>query len=127
MSDTPQDPTQIQQAEGTTEDKYGKGKSRASDDSGMEEDEDEEDDYEEVRCASTACPQRTANVLQVEGEVEEPDEDNMEEIDEENIVSSRTRGKNIDFAQAAKDLEDEDDDEEDDDEDFEEEDEEMAD
>lgn len=51
----------------------------------------------------------------------------MEEIDEENIVSSRTRGKNIDFAQAAKDLEGEDDDEEDDDEDFEEEDEEMAD
>lgn len=62
MSDTPQDSAQTQQAEGTTEDKYGKGKSRVSDDSGMEEDEDEEDDYEEVRCGSMACAQCTANV-----------------------------------------------------------------
>lgn len=53
----------------------------------------------------------------------------MEEIDTENIVESRTRRKNIDFAQAAKDLdgEGEEDDDEDDDEDFEMEDEEMAD
>jgi hypothetical protein len=38
----------------------------------------------------------------------------MEEIDLENIVSDRTRGKNIDFAEAAKELPEEDDDEEDD-------------
>ena len=45
-------------------------------------------------------------------------EDNMEEIDLDNIVGTRTRGKEIDYAQAAKDLpedEDEEDDEEDDD------------
>lgn len=47
--------------------------------------------------------------------MEEPDEDNMEEIDTDNIVSSRTRGKNIDYAEAAKELPEEDDDEEDDD------------
>ena len=47
--------------------------------------------------------------------MEEADEDNMEEIDTENIVSSRTRGKNIDYAQAAKELEDDEDDEDDDD------------
>lgn len=41
----------------------------------------------------------------------------MEEIDEENIMGRRTRGRNIDFAQAAKNLE-EDDEDEDEDEDF---------
>ena len=59
------------------------------------------------------------------GDVEEPDEDNMEEIDTTNIVGSRTRGKNIDYAQAAKDLEEEDEDDEDDD-DFEEDDDRMS-
>ena len=50
---------------------------------------------------------------------EEEDEDNMEEIDTSNIVGRRTRGKNIDWAEADKkskeagDLDDED--EEDDD------------
>lgn len=44
----------------------------------------------------------------------------MDEIDLDNIVGTRTRGKNIDYAQAAKDLEaeqaeDDEDDEEDDD------------
>jgi hypothetical protein len=39
----------------------------------------------------------------------------MEEIDEENIMGRRTRGRNIDFAQAAKNLEEDDEDEEDDD------------
>ena len=40
----------------------------------------------------------------------------MEEIDLDNIVGTRTRGKNIDYAQAAQDLpEDEDEDDEDDD------------
>ncbi|KAF2770747.1 hypothetical protein EJ03DRAFT_326090 [Teratosphaeria nubilosa] len=42
----------------------------------------------------------------------------MEEIDMDNIVQSRTRGKNIDYAEAAKQLEDDDEDDEDD-EDFE--------
>ncbi|KAL9098111.1 MAG: hypothetical protein Q9163_006168 [Psora crenata] len=60
---------------------------------------------------------------------EEEDEDNMEEIDTGNIVSSRTRGKNIDWNKAAEEnkdvLGDEDDDE--DDEDFEEKDEDMRD
>ena len=58
--------------------------------------------------------------------MEEPDEDNMEEIDTENIVNSRTRGKNIDYAEAAKQMEGDDDDEEED-EDFHAEDEEMRD
>lgn len=60
------------------------------------------------------------------GEVDEPDEDNMEEIDTDNIVGRRTRGKNIDFAQAAQNVPEEDDDEEDD-EDFEDEDDKMQD
>lgn len=52
---------------------------------------------------------------------DEPDEDNMEEIDTSNIISGgrRTRGRQIDFAKAAEELPEEDDDEEDDD-DFEE-------
>lgn len=49
----------------------------------------------------------------------------MEEIDTSNIVGSRTRGKNIDFAKAAQELGDEDDEE--DDEDFNDPDEEMKD
>lgn len=36
----------------------------------------------------------------------------------DNIVDSRTRGKEIDYAQAAKDLEEEDDEDDEDDEDF---------
>ncbi|KAL5402129.1 hypothetical protein PMIN06_011476 [Paraphaeosphaeria minitans] len=58
--------------------------------------------------------------------VEEPeDDDTMAEIDPTNIVGSRTRGKNIDFAKAAQELgEDED---EDDDEDFNDPDDEMKD
>ena len=59
---------------------------------------------------------------------EEEDEDNMEEIDTDNIVNGRTRGKNIDWRKAAEENKDELDDEEDDedDDDFEE-DEEMKD
>ena len=50
----------------------------------------------------------------------------MEEIDESNIVGSRTRGKNINWAQAAEANKGQlDDDEDDDDEDFEGEDDEM--
>jgi hypothetical protein len=56
---------------------------------------------------------------------EPEDEDTMAEIDPTNIVGSRTRGKNIDFAKAAQELgEDED---EDDDEDFNDPDDEMKD
>ncbi len=52
----------------------------------------------------------------------------MEEIDPDNIVGSRTRGKNIDYAEAAAKLEaEEGDEEDDDDEDFEDEDEKMHD
>lgn len=54
------------------------------------------------------------------GEPEEADEDNMEEIDTDNIVGSRTRGKAIDYAEAAKQLGEDDEDDEDD-EDFEDE------
>ena len=42
----------------------------------------------------------------------------MEEIDLDNIVDSRTRGKEIDYAQAAKELEAEDDEDDEDDDDF---------
>jgi hypothetical protein len=57
--------------------------------------------------------------------VEEPDEDNMEEIETSNIIGSRTRGKNIDFAKANEDLGE--DEEDDDDEDFVDPDDEMKD
>ena len=57
--------------------------------------------------------------------VEEADEDNMEEIDTANVIGSRTRGKNIDFAKANQELGE--DDEEDDDEDFVDPDDEMKD
>lgn len=55
---------------------------------------------------------------------EEEDDDNMEEIDTENILSGgrRTRGKDIDFAKAAADIPNEEEDyDEDEDEDFHEE------
>ena len=52
---------------------------------------------------------------------DEPDDDNMEEIDTSNILSDgrRTRGRQIDFAKAAEELPEEEE-EEDDDDDFEE-------
>jgi hypothetical protein len=37
----------------------------------------------------------------------------MEEIDEDNIMGKRTRGREIDFAEAAKNLEEDDEDDED--------------
>jgi hypothetical protein len=48
---------------------------------------------------------------------DEPDEDNMEEIDTNNIITDgrRTRGRQIDFAKAAEELPAEEDDEDDDD------------
>ena len=56
---------------------------------------------------------------------EEADEDNMEEIDTDNIISDgrRTRGKAIDFAKAAQELPEDGDDDDEDDDDFEEKDE----
>jgi hypothetical protein len=52
---------------------------------------------------------------------DEPDDDNMEEIDTSNILSDgrRTRGRQIDFAKAAEELPEEEE-EDDDDDDFEE-------
>jgi len=50
------------------------------------------------------------------------DEDNMEEIDLDNVIGRRTRGKVIDFAKAAAENPPDDDEDEDDDEDFVEED-----
>ncbi|KAI6249419.1 hypothetical protein HI914_02249 [Erysiphe necator] len=55
-------------------------------------------------------------------DVVDPDEeDTMEEIDPQNIISGerRTRGRNIDFAKAAKELGPDDEDEDEEDEDFE--------
>lgn len=49
----------------------------------------------------------------------------MEEIDLDNVIGKRTRGKVIDFAKAAEENPPEDDDDEDDDEDFEAEDSRM--
>lgn len=53
---------------------------------------------------------------------EEADEDNMEEIDTSNILGRRTRGKNIDFVEAAQKAQEAgdtlEDDDEDEDEDF---------
>ena len=48
--------------------------------------------------------------------VDEPDDDNMEEIDAENIISDgrRTRGRKIDFAKAAEENPEEDEESEDD-------------
>jgi len=48
--------------------------------------------------------------------VDEPDDDNMEEIDTENIISDgrRTRGRKIDFAKAAEEHPEEDEESEDD-------------
>ena len=74
--------------------------------------------------ANPTCTSGTKTKENILGEVEEPDGDNMEEIDTDNIVGSRTRGKNIDYAEAAKEFEGEDDDDEDDD-DFEDDDDKM--
>jgi hypothetical protein len=55
------------------------------------------------------------------------EEDGMEEIDLDNVIGRRTRGKVIDFAKAAEENPADDDEDEDDDEDFEVEDETMND
>ncbi|KAM0691126.1 hypothetical protein Q7P36_009897 [Cladosporium allicinum] len=73
-----------------------KGKGKAE--NAMDDDEDDSESGEETGAE----------------QVEEADEDNMEEIDEENIMGRRTRGRNIDFAEADKNLEVDDEDEEED-------------
>lgn len=93
----------------------GKGKAAAGDqpvdDTSMveDDDDDEEDDdaEEEVEAAE--------------------EEDGLEEIDLENVLGRRTRGKVIDFAKAAEENPPEDDEDEEDDADFEAEDETMED
>lgn len=53
--------------------------------------------------------------LLTEVTVDEDDPDTMEEIDLDNIIGSRTRGRQIDFAKAAQQLPEEDEEDEDDD------------
>ncbi|KAF2420022.1 hypothetical protein EJ08DRAFT_653942 [Tothia fuscella] len=97
-------------------DQAGKGKATAQEqvDVSMGEEEDDSSDNE-------------SGAEEPVGEVEEADDDNMEEIDTDNIITGgrRTRGRNIDFVKAAEEAKDLDDDEDDDDDDFQEPDEEM--
>ncbi|KAK4035283.1 hypothetical protein C8A01DRAFT_18030 [Parachaetomium inaequale] len=90
-------------------DRKGKGKAPAAeepvDDTSMAEDDDDDDDEEDP-----------------EEEPEAADDDNMEEIDLDNVIGRRTRGKVIDFAKAAAENPAEDDEDEEDDDDFVEED-----
>ena len=57
------------------------------------------------------------NVVLIGAVAEVEDDDTMEEINTDNIISDgrRTRGKNIDFKKAAQELEDDDEEDEDDD------------
>ncbi|RKU47433.1 hypothetical protein DL546_008665 [Coniochaeta pulveracea] len=68
----------------------GKGKAAAQDtemkDNNTEEEDDDESDEAEEEAET----------------VEEADEDNMEEINLDNVIGRRTRGKVIDFAKAAQ-------------------------
>ncbi|KAI9792763.1 MAG: hypothetical protein M1835_007674, partial [Candelina submexicana] len=98
-------------ADATAEEK-GKGKAYVSDIKDLSMGEEESSSDEE-----TGAEDNVADVP------EDDDEDNMEEIDVDNIITNgrRTRGKTIDFAEAAKTAgEDLDDDDEDEDDDFEE-------
>jgi hypothetical protein len=68
------------------------------------------------------CCERATN-----GHCPADEEDGMEEIDLDNVIGRRTRGKQIDFAKAAAENPVEDDDDDDEDDDFEVEDEKMDD
>ncbi|KAK4102645.1 hypothetical protein N658DRAFT_469340 [Parathielavia hyrcaniae] len=87
---------------------YAKGKGKAAatqepvEDTSMAEDDDD-DDEEDVDEVS---------------EPEAADDDNMEEIDLDNVIGRRTRGKVIDFAKAAQENPVEEDEDEEDDDDF---------
>ncbi|MCJ1363874.1 Histone H2A.Z-specific chaperone [Acarospora aff. strigata] len=92
----------------------GKGKAidAAPQDMSMDENEDEDSSDEETGAEDDAP------------DPVEEDEDDLGEIDPDNIIGGgRTRGKTIDFAQAAENAGDDLDEDEDDDEDFEEKDE----
>ncbi|KAG7294323.1 hypothetical protein NEMBOFW57_004394 [Staphylotrichum longicolle] len=106
----PMDVTNPENGAASATDLKGKGKAPAAEqhveDASMVEDDDDDDDDE----------------LDPEEEPEAADEDNMEEIDLDNVIGRRTRGKVIDFAKAAAENPPEDDEDEDDDEDFVEED-----
>ncbi|KAJ9141936.1 hypothetical protein NKR23_g7590 [Pleurostoma richardsiae] len=98
-------------------DAKGKGKAVAAEDvpaqdTAMDEDDDDEDDDEEEGDEAAEAP-------------EEDDEDNMEEIDLNNVVGRRTRGRVIDFAKAAEENPAADDEDDEDDDDFEAEDDKM--
>ncbi|KAK3985587.1 histone chaperone domain CHZ-domain-containing protein [Cladorrhinum sp. PSN332] len=105
------DPTNVggdQQAPG-----FAKGKGKAVDqheDTSMAEDDDDDEDEE----------------VEEEAEAIE-EEDGLEEIDLENVIGRRTRGKVIDFAKAAQENPPDEDDDSEEDEDFEMEDEQMQD
>ncbi|KAL6705395.1 Histone H2A.Z-specific chaperone CHZ1 [Coniothyrium glycines] len=105
-------PSEDQQMEGVQDPTNVKGKGKAAQGETVEESMDDDSSDE-------------SGVEDQAGEVEEPDEDNMEEIETANIIGSRTRGKNIDFAKANQELGEEED--EDDDEDFVDPDDEMKD
>ncbi|KAK3315285.1 histone H2A.Z-specific chaperone CHZ1 [Apodospora peruviana] len=101
-----QDPAQVAGGAEFAESK-GKGKAAAAaadvvEDQSMAEDDDEDDDDD----------------AEEEAEVAE-EEDGMEEINLDNVIGRRTRGKVIDFAKAAEENPVDDDEDEDDDDDFE--------
>ncbi|KAK4183103.1 putative histone chaperone domain chz [Podospora australis] len=92
----------------------GKGKAvgeKPVEDTSMVDDDDDDEEDDEVEEEAEAAEE----------------EDNLEEIDLENVIGRRTRGKVIDFAKAAEENPPEDDEDEDEDEDFEAEDETMED
>ncbi|RKF74034.1 putative histone chaperone domain chz [Golovinomyces cichoracearum] len=70
---------------------------------------------DEAESSSEDEGQEVADVI-----AEDLEEDNLEEIDPDNIITSerRTRGRTIDFAKAAEEMGPDDDDDEEDDEDF---------
>ncbi|KAK4459952.1 histone chaperone domain CHZ-domain-containing protein [Cladorrhinum samala] len=103
------DPNTANEQAGAPEFAKGKGKAvEEHEDTSMVEDDDEEEEDEEV-------------------EEETVEEDGMEEIDLDNVIGRRTRGKVIDFAKAAQENPPDEDEDEEEDEDFELEDETMQD
>jgi len=82
-----------------------KGKGKAAEPASHEMSLDEDDSSSDDEVDETAAV------------ADEPDDDNMEEIDTDNIIRDgrRTRGRKIDFAKAAEEHPEEDDEDEDDD------------
>ncbi|TIA05086.1 hypothetical protein D6C82_00378 [Aureobasidium pullulans] len=99
---------------------HGKGKGKAVEDMDMDDDsssEEEEQNKSTNTIAQAAPGTNHKHSVALRTEHDEGEEDNMEEIDEDNIISGgrRTRGKTIDFAKAAEGLDDDEDEDEDDD------------